>query len=187
MFYEREIEIPFDVLNIDGFAYLVPHGLPVKVEPLIEAGIEKVSLLNRNVTVKPVDSSIKCETLECHPLLPTEEYLSIVGAEKIITRYSVALLDLLDMTIEALYDFYSLHDKRLVDLDSSLLTISKGRLCIGDRPEEQMVIVWTGADFVVAPLSLKLSRNETAVEEIEGAITGNRFRCKYGMLDIKGK
>jgi hypothetical protein len=73
MFYEREIDIPFDVLDIDGFAYLVPHGLPVKVEPLLDVGVENVSLLNRNVTVIPVETTGNCEYLNCHPLISTDD------------------------------------------------------------------------------------------------------------------
>jgi hypothetical protein len=187
MFYEREIDIPFDVLDLDGFSYLIPHGLPLEVEPLLGIGIDSINLTNRNVTVGPIDSWSRKKSYDCHPALPSEEFLTIAGTNSTVTRYSTKLLDLLGMTIEALYDFYAVSDRRIMELEPSQLSISKGRLCIGEIPSEQMMVVWTGSDFIVAPSSLKLSAHETAVEEIEGSITGSKFRCKYGMLDIKRK
>jgi hypothetical protein len=185
MFYENEIDIPFDVLSIDDYSYLVPHGLPLEVEPLISSGVGNVMITNRNVTVAPVDSWSRKKTFDSHPVLPVDEYLTITGTNDTVTRYSIRLLDMLGMTIDSLYDFYSISDKRLMDLDPSQLSISGGKLLIGEIPSEKMVVVWSGTDFVAAPASAKLAGHEEAVEEIEGALTGGRFRCKYGMLEIR--
>jgi len=178
------MDIPFDILKLDEYTYLVPHGLPIKTELLLKAGVDKISLVNRNVTVVPLDPNDTETSFDNHPLFPADEFLSVSGAPPILTRFSNKLLQLLGMTIEVIYDFYSQADQRIFDVDPSQLSISKGRLCIGETPSEQMIIVWTGAGFVVAPASTRLVPPEEAVEEVEGSITGSKFRCKYGMLDI---
>lgn len=182
--YDREIQIPFDILKLDGYTYLVPHGIPIQVEILVKAGVDKVSLVNRNVTVDPLAPDDAATSLDSHPLFPTDEFLSGPGVPPILTRFSSKLLQLLGITMEVLYDYYSQANERILDVDPSQLSISKGRLCIGETPSEQMVIVWTGAGFAVVPSSTQLVPPEEAVEEAVGSITGNKFRCKYGMLDI---
>jgi len=181
--YGRELDIPLDVLELDKYTYLVPHGIPIKTELLVKAGVEKISLINRNITVTPLEHDAGA-AFDSHPLFPTDEFLLIPGVTPIVTRFSSQLLQVLGITIETIYEFYSQSNHKLLDVDPSLLSISKGKLCIGETPSEQMVIVWTGAGFVVVPASLKLLPQEEVVEEAVGSITGSKFRCKYGMLDI---
>ena len=184
MSYDREIEIPFDVLRLDDLTYLVPHGIPIKAETLVRAGVDKISLVNRNITVGPLDPDDTTTVLDSHPIFPTDEFLSVKSVPPIITRYSKKLLQLLGITIEVIYDYYSESNKKVLNVEPSQLSISKGRLIIGEASSEPMMIVWTGAGFIVVPSSTKLVSSEKAVEEVEGSITGGKFRCKYGMLDI---
>jgi hypothetical protein len=184
MSYEHEVEIPFDVIRLDDYTYVVPHGIPIKTEPLIRAGVFKISLVNRNVTVGPPDSEDTTEPTEAHPLFPVDEFLSVKSNPPILTRFSNKLLELLGITIEAIYDYYSEANDRILNVDPSQLTISRGRIIIGEVPDEPMMVVWTGAGFVVVPTSTRLVPPEEAVEEVDGSIAGGQFRCKYGMLDI---
>lgn len=185
MSYDREIDLPFDVLRLDGYTYVVPHGIPIKTEPLIKAGVDRISLVNRNVTVGPQDlENIPEEELVAHQLFPVDEYLSVKANPPIVTRFSNALLELLGITIEAIYDYYSEANQRILNVDPSQLSISKGKLVIGEIPSDPMMIVWTGASFVVMPTSARVVAPEVAVEEVEGSIAGGKFRCKYGMLDM---
>jgi len=182
--YGSELYIPLDVLKLDEYTYLVPHGIPIKTEALVKAGVVKISLMNRNVTVAPLERDAAVTSLDSHPLFPTDEFLSVTGVTPIITRFSNKLLQVLGITMEIIYDFYSQANQKLLEVDPSQLIISKGKLCIGETPSEQMAIVWTGVGFVVIPSSIKLVPPEEVVEEAVGSITGNKFRCKYGMLDI---
>jgi len=184
LFYTREIDIPFDVLKLDGYTYLVPHGIPIETERLVKAGVAKISLVNRNVTVAPLDAHDNEASFDSHPLFPADEFLKVSGSSGMVTRYSKELLRLLDITMEVFYDYYSQANEEMQDIDPSQLSISKGKLRIGEMPSEEMMIVWTGTGFVVIPSSTKLAPPEEAVEEAVGTITGNKFRCKYGMLDI---
>lgn len=184
MSYDREIDIPFDVLRLDDLTYVVPHGIPVKTDPLIKAGVDRISLVNRNVTVAPAIPEDTTEELVSHPLFPVDEFLSVKANPPMLVRFSNALLDLLGFTIEAIYDYYSEANQKILNVDPSQLSIARGRLVIGEIPAEPMMIVWTGAGFVVVPTSTKLVSPEVAVEEVEGSIAGGQFRCKYGMLDV---
>lgn len=184
MAYGREIDMPLDVLQLDEYTYLVPHGIPLEAEVLVKAGVVKISLVNRNITVTPLESDAAIAALDSHPLFPTDEFLALPGATPLVTRFSHKLLEVLGITMETIYDFYSKSNQQLLEVDPSQLSISKGRLCFGEAPTEQMAIIWTGSTFVVAPISLKLVPPEEVVEEAIGSITGNQFRCKYGMLDI---
>lgn len=180
--YDSEIEIPFDVLDLDGFMYLVPHGLHIEADPIIKAGVFRLEMANRNITVSPVDMQKKYET---HPKLPADEFFYISGTWDQVVIYSTALLNTLDITIESMYNFYSKFDKRLEDVDPSQLTVRNGCLCIGNKATEDMVVVWTGHDFIVTPAKSKLPNGEISVTAIDGSVTGNKFRCKYGMLDYR--
>lgn len=182
MNYDSEIEIPFDVLDLDGYMYLVPHGLHIEVDPLIAAGIFNIEIANRNITVSPADDKKK---EKAHAKLPADEFLLISGTWDKIVIYSSALLEILGITIDTMFNFYSKFDKRLEEVDPTQLAVRMGRLCIGNRPDEDMVIVWTGHDFIVKPAKAKLPSGEVSVVPIEGSITGMKFRCKYGMLDYK--
>ena len=183
MSYDREIEIPFDVLKLDDYTYVVPHGIRVDTETLVKAGVVKISLVHRNVTVGPPGHD-ETALSDSHPLFPADEFLLVKGVEPLLTRFSNKLLQLLGMTIEVLYDYFSEANEQILNVDPSQLSISKGRLIIGEVPAEQMNIVWTGADFVVVPASTKLLPSEEVVMKAEGSITGGQFRCKYGMLNI---
>ena len=184
MSYDREIDIPFDVLRLDDYTYVVPHGIPIKTEPLIKAGVDRISLVNRNVTVGPADPGDTTEEFASHPLFPADEYLSVKANPPMLTRFSNGLLDLLGMTIEVIYDYFSEANQRILNVEPSQLSISKGRLVIGEIPAEPMMIIWTGTSFVVVPTSTRLVPPEVTVEEVDGSIAGGQFRCKYGMLDI---
>lgn len=183
MSYDREIEIPFDVLKLDDYTYVVPHGIRVDTETLVKAGVVKISLVHRNVTVGPPGHD-ETALSDSHPLFPADEFLLVKGADSVLTRFSNKLLQLLGMTIEVIFDYFSEANQQILNVDPSQLSISAGRLIIGEVPAEQMNIVWTGADFVVAPASSKLVPPEETVVEIEGSITGGQFRCKYGILNI---
>lgn len=182
--YGRELDIPLDVLQLDEYTYLVPHGIPIQTEALVKAGVVKISLVSRNVTVAPLEWDAAEGSYDSHRLFPTDEFLSITGATPIVSRFSSKLLEVLGITMETMYEFYSQSNQQLLEIDPSLLTISKGKLCIGETPSEQMVIIWNGTGFVVVPSSIKLMPSEEVVEEAVGSITGSKFRCKYGMLDI---
>jgi len=183
--YGRELDIPFDMLELDKYTYLVPHGIPIKTEVLVKAGVDKISLVNRNITVAPLERDSAVVPFDSHPLFPTDEFLLLPNVTPIvITRLSWKLLQVLEITMETIYEFYSKSNQKLLEIDPSQLSISKGKLCIGETSSEPMVIVWTGASFVVAPSSIKLVPPEEVVEEAVGSITGGKFRCKYGMLDI---
>jgi hypothetical protein len=150
----------------------------------VKAGVVKISLVNRNVTVAQLESDVAVASFDSHPLFPTDEFLSIPGVTPIVTRFSDKLLQVLGITMETIHEFYSKANQKLLEIDPSQLSISKGKLCIGETPSEQMAIVWTGAGFVVVPSSIKLVPPEEVVEEAVGSIIGSKFRCKYGMLDI---
>ena len=184
MSYEREAEIPFDILRLDDFTYLVPHGIRIETEILVRAGVVKMSLVNRNVTVGPAQHDEPVETLGYHPLFPVDEFLTVKSVDPILTRYSQKLLELLGITIETIYEHFFEANQKMLDIDPSQLSISKGRLIFGEIVGEQMNIVWTGKSFVAAPASAKLLPPEETVMEIEGSIVGGQFRCKYGMLEI---
>lgn len=158
--------------------------MPGMLSVLVKFGVIKISLVNRNITAAPLERDTNPTTYDSHPLFPTDEFLSVPGNPPIVTRFSGKLLEVLGITMERIYEFYSKANQKLLEVDPSLLSISKGRLCIGETPAENMSIVWTGAGFVVIPSSSKLVPPEEVVEEAEGTVTGNRFRCKYGMLDI---
>ncbi|MDR3237978.1 MAG: hypothetical protein LBT84_05695 [Spirochaetia bacterium] len=185
MSYDNEIEIPFDVLDMDGFLYLVPHGLHISSEPIIKSGIFELEIANRNVTVTPMAGKDAEKKYEAHPKLKADEFLFISGTWDKPVIFSKQLLEILDMTIEAIYKFYSKYDKRLEDVDPEQLVIKNGRLCIGNRPTDDMVVVWNGNDFIVTAAAAKLGPNDVSVVEVDGAITGKKFRCKYGMLDYR--
>jgi hypothetical protein len=119
-----------------------------------------------------------------HPLFPVDEFLSVRSNPPVLTRYSKKLLELLGITIEAIYDYYSEANQKILNVDPSQLSISTGKIVIGETSSEPMMVVWTGSSFVVAPTSTRLVATEEAVEEIDGSIASNKFRCKYGMLDI---
>lgn len=184
MSFEREIDIPFDVLRLDDYTYVVPHGLPIKTEPLIKAGVDRISLANRNVTVGPVAQENENEEMVSHPLFPADEFLSIKVNPPVLTRFSNDLLELLGITIESIHDYYSAANPKILNVEPSQLSIAKGKLVVGEISSEPMQVVWTGTTFVVTPTSIKLIPPEVAVEEVEGSIAGGQFRCKYGMLDI---
>ncbi len=184
MFYDREVEIPFDVLRLDDYTYVVPHGIRVDTETLVKTGVKKISLVNRNVTVGLPDPDETTTPLDSHPLFPTDEFLAVKSVDPILTRFSNKLLKLLGMTIEVIYDYFFEANQKILDIDPSQLSISKGRLIIGEKPAEQMNIVWTGDGFVIIPASSKLVPPEEVVIEVEGSITGSQFRCKYGILNI---
>lgn len=184
MSYETEIDIPFDILDLDGYKYLVPHGLPLKAEPLLEAGIHEIALSNRNVTVNAAAAQ-RNPPPEFHPQLPVDEVLEISGAGELIAGFSNRLLEILGMSIEAISGFFSKSDERIAGVSADQLSISKGRLCIGCRPTEEMSIVWTGYGFVVSPSADKVGRNESRVCSIDGTVTGGKFRCKYGNMEIR--
>jgi hypothetical protein len=178
------VEIPFDILRLDDYTYVVPHGIPIKTEPLIRAGVSRISLVNRNVTVGPPDAEAPTTPTDAHTLFPVDEFLSVKSNPPALTRFSNKLLELLGITIEVIYDYYSEANQKILNVDPSQLTISMGKLMIGQVSNEPMMIVWTGAGFVVTPVSTRLNALEEAIEEIDGSIAGNKFRCKYGMLDI---
>jgi hypothetical protein len=182
--YDREVDIPFDVLRLDDFTYVVPHGLPIKTEPLIRAGVDRISLVNRNVTVGVANAEDITEEYVSHPLFPADEYLQVKATPPMLVRFSNKLLEVLGITIEVIYDYFSEANQRILNVEPSQLSIARGKLVIGEIPSEPMMIVWTGATFVVSPTSTKLVPPEVAVEEVEGSIAGSQFRCKYGMLDI---
>lgn len=182
--YDREVEIPFDVIRLDDLTYVVPHGIQIKTEPLIRAGVERISLVNRNVTVGPPNAEDITEEYVPHPLFPVDEYLQVKATPPMLTRYSNRLLEVLGITIEVIYDYYSEANQRILNVEPSQLSIARGKLVIGEISSEPMMIVWTGSSFVVSPTSTKLVSPEVSVEEVEGSITGGQFRCKYGMLDI---
>ena len=185
MSYDTEIEIPFDVFDLDGFNYLVPHGLNISAEPIIKAGVFEIEIANRNVTVSPITGKDAEKKREAHPKLPATEFLLISGTWDRVVIFSEKLLNILDIDIDTIYSFYSKYDKRLEEVDATQLTIKNGRLCIGTKATEDMHIVWTGRDFIVTKASAKLEQGETAVVEVDGSITGKKFRCKYGMLDYR--
>jgi len=182
--YGRELDMPLDVLLLDDYTYLVPHGIPIETEVLVKAGVVKISMVNRNITVTPLEPDVSVAAIDSHSLFPTDEFLSVAGVNPLVTRFSHKLLEVLGITMETIYDFYSKSNQQLLEVDPSQLSISKGKLCFGEASTEEMVIVWTGANFVVAPTSIKLVPPEEVVEEAVGSITGNQFRCKYGMLEI---
>lgn len=184
MSFEHEVEMPFDILRLDDYTYAVPHGIPIKTEPLISAGVFKISLVNRNVTVGPPDSESDTAPTDAHALFPADEFLLVKSNPPLLTRFSNKLLEVLGITIEVIYDYYSEANQKILNVDPSQLSISRGRLVIGEVPDEPMMIVWTGSDFIVAPTSTRLFEQEEAVEEIDGSIAGSKFRCKYGMLDV---
>ena len=184
MNYDSEIEIPFDVLDLDGFLYIVPHGLHIDSEPIIKAGVFNLEISNRNITVSPMFAEDQKKKYDAHPKLPADEFLLISGTWDKVVIYSSALLNLLGMTIDAMFKFYSKFDKRLEEVDPTQITVKKGRLCIGNRAVEDMVVVWTGRDFIVKPAKASLTGAEVSVVPVEGSITGTKFRCKYGMLDF---
>lgn len=183
MSYAHEVEIPFDVLKLDDYTYVVPHGIRVDTETLVKAGVDTISLINRNVTVGPPDHD-EVASFDSHPLFPADEFLLVKGVDSVLTRFSNKLLQILGMTIEVIFDYFSESNQQILNIDPSQLSISRGRLIIGEVPAEQMNIVWTGADFVVVPASSKLMPPEETVVEIEGSITGSQFRCKYGLVNI---
>ncbi|MCL2025773.1 MAG: hypothetical protein FWG92_03095 [Leptospirales bacterium] len=185
MSYDTEIEIPFDVFDLDGFNYLIPHGLHISAEPLIKAGIFEMEMANRNVTVSPITGKDAEKKYEAHAKLPATEFLLISGTWDRVVIFSEKLLEILDMDIDTIYKFYSKYDKRLEDVDVSQLSIKNGRLCIGNKATEDMHVVWTGRDFIVTKVSAKLAPEEVAVVWVDGAIAGKKFRCKYGMLDYR--
>ena len=184
MSYGRELDIPFDVLELDKYTYLVPHGILIETELLVKAGVIKISLVHRNVIVTALERDAAVASFDSHPLFPTDEFLATLGVKPIVTRFSSQLLQVLGITMETIFEFYSQSNQKLLEVDPSQLSISKGKLCIGETPSEQMDIVWTGSGFVVVPSSIKLVPPEEVVEEAVGSITGNKFRCKYGILDI---
>ena len=185
MSYDTEIEIPFDVFDLDGFNYLVPHGLHISAEPIIKAGIFEIEIANRNVTVSPITGKDAEKKYEAHPKLPATEFLLISGTWDRVVIFSDKLLEVLDMDIDTIFNFYAKYDKRLEEVDATQLVIRNGRLCIGNKPTENMHIVWTGRDFIVTTASAKLEPGEVAVVEVDGSIAGKKFRCKYGMLDYR--
>ena len=185
MSYDTEIEIPFDVYDLDGFNYLVPHGLYIMADPIIKAGIFKIEVANRNVTVSPMTGKDAEKKYEAHPKLPADEFLFIAGTWDRVVIFSNKLLEIIDIDIDAIYNFYSKYDKRLEEVDVSQLKIKNGRLCIGDRATEDMHVVWTGNDFIVTKVSAKLEAGEVPAVEVDGSIAGKKFRCKYGMLDYR--
>ena len=185
MSYDSEIEIPFDVLSLDGYNYLVPHGLRISTEPIIAAGVFEIEIANRNVTVSPITGKDAEKKHEAHPKLPATEFLLISGTWDRVVIFSNKLLDILDMDIDAIYNFYSKYDKRLEEVDATQLTVKNGRLCIGTKATEDMHVVWTGRDFIVTKVSAELGPEDVSVVEVDGSITGKKFRCKYGMLDYR--
>ena len=186
MSYEREIDIPFDVLRLDELTYVVPHGLRVDTELLIRAGVVNISLVNRNVTAGPLlgDEDTAETELESHPSFPADEFLSIKGIASEPVRFSNKLLLILGMTIEKIFEHFFEANQKLLNIDPSQLSIAKGKLIFGLYSNEQMNIVWTGNSFLVAAASTELQTNEEIVVEVEGSIVGGQFRCKYGMLEI---
>ena len=184
MSYDREIDIPFDVLRLDDYTYLAPHGISIQAETLVRAGVDRISLVNRNVTVGPLDPDEPINDSDAHPLFPVDEFLSVKSVPPLLTRFSYKLLQVLGITMEVIYNYYSESNKKILNVEPSQLSIARGRLVIGEASSEPMMIVWTGAGFVVVPSSTPLISQEEAVEEAEGSITGGKFRCKYGMLDI---
>ena len=145
--------------------------------------MDNISLVNRNVTVGPADSDASA-SFDSHPLFPADELLSVKSVNPKLVRYSNELLKLLGMTIEVIYDHFSEANEKIQQIDPTQLSISRGRLIIGEVPHEDMNIVWTGRSFVVIPAAAKLLPSEQVVVEAEGSITGGQFRCKYGMLNI---
>lgn len=183
--YDNELEIPFDVLRLDGFDYGVPHGLHLSSEAILKEGVFELELVNRNVTLSPLFEQDKTKHYGSLSFLPADEFLLISGTRDRVVIYSSKLLNILGMTVEAMYNFYSKYDKRLDDVDPSQITVERGRMCIGSIAQEEMIIVWTGADFIVTPAAGKLRDGERAVITVEGALTAKKFRCKYGMLDYR--
>ncbi|NMA51928.1 MAG: hypothetical protein GX949_02825 [Peptococcaceae bacterium] len=194
MSFDYEIDIPFDVIRLDKHAYLVPHGIPIKTEPLIKIGVDRITLVNRNVTVGLPSTDEERDKREevigsdrdftSHPLFPADEYLEVRANPPIIVRFSNKLLETLGITMEVIYDYYSASNERILNVDPSQLTISRGKLMIGKASTEPMMIVWTGSRFVIMPTSTKLAEDEVAVEEVDGAVASGMFRCKYGMIEI---
>lgn len=197
MSFDYEIDIPFDVIRLDKHAYVVPHGIPIRTEPLIKIGVDRITLVNRNVTVGLPSTAEEREQKEgligtvgadreftSHPLFPADEYLEVRATPPILVRFSNKLLETLGITMEVIYDYYSATNERLLSVDPSQLTISRGKLMIGKASTEPMMIVWTGSRFVIMPTSAKLAENEVAVEEVDGAVASGMFRCKYGMIEI---
>jgi hypothetical protein len=182
--YDRVFVMPFDVLSLDGFPYLVPHGFPVDTELLIAEGVYQIVLTNRNVTVVIPDDPKKPDEVEAHPVLPVDEVLAVPSVPPVLTLFSFKLLEVLGITIEVVYDYYARANKSLLEVDPSQLYISSGRLWVGMTPDEPMVIVWNDSTYVVMPSSTEFSAREMVVEEAAGSIVGNKFRCKYGVLDI---
>jgi hypothetical protein len=182
--YDREVDIPFDVLRLDDYIYLVPHGISIQAETLVRAGVVNISLVNRNVTVGPLEPDETIDNSDAHPLFPVDEFLAVKSVPPILTRFSHKLLQVLGITMEVIYNYYSESNQKILNVEPSQLSIAKGRLLIGEAPSEPMMIVWTGAGFVVVPSSTPLVSQEEAVEEAEGSIAGGKFWCKYGMLDI---
>ena len=193
MSFDYEIDIPFDVIRLDKHAYVVPHGIPIKTEPLIKMGVDRITLVNRNVTVGLPSTDEERDQKEnigtdrdftSHPLFPADEYLEVRATPPILVRFSNKLLEALGITMEVIYDYYSAADERLLNVDPSQLTISRGKLMIGKASSEPMMIVWNGTKFVIMPTSTKLAENEVAVEEVEGAVASGMFSCKYGLIEI---
>jgi hypothetical protein len=183
--YERELDIPFDVIRLDDRTYVVPHGLRIDTELLIRAGVVNISLVNRNITAGPlIINDEEAPELDSHPQFPADEFLSVKGIAAEPVRFSYKLLQLLGMTIERIFEHFFEANQKLLNIDPSQLSIAKGKLIFGEYATEQMNVVWTGDSFFVAPASTKLLSSEELVVEIEGSIVGGQFRCKYGMLDI---
>lgn len=183
--FDNELEIPFDVLKMDGFDYAVPHGLHVSAEIILKQGVFELELVNRNVTLSPILGKDAEKKRECLKAFPADEYLFISGTFDRAVIYSTKLLDSLGMTVEAMYNFYSKYDKRLEDVDVSQITVNHGRMCIGSIATEEMLVVWTGEDFIVTPADAQIREGEVKVVKVEGAIAAKKFRCKYGMLDYR--
>lgn len=183
MHFEREIDMPFDVISLDGFTYMLPHGIRIKTEPLIKAGIDKIKLISRNIFVNYSQEN-EDKIFEDHPILPVDEYLMAPGVPPVAVRFSKRLLDILGITIETIYEYYSSSDDRLKEIDPSQLSISKGKLCIGETLSDPMMVVWNGVYFCIMPKTSKLKPSEEAVEDITGSLIGNKFRCKYGIFDV---
>jgi len=193
MAYERSVDVPIDVLYLDGRNYMIPGGLEIKVEPLIKAGVKKIQLSYRNVSLVPYEgqkkmtskvTDMKSDIVDAHPLFPVDEVL-VIPANNTVVLYSKKLFETMNITFEGLLSMYAENNPWIREIDPSQLSFGNGKLQIGEASNEALKVVWDGREFYAMPLLSPVPDGCEAVVEVNGAVIEDRLRCKYGMLRIK--
>lgn len=184
MSYERSINVPMDVLNVDDYLFMVPNGISLKVEPLLKAGVKSVTLAYRNVSLTSYSKQqASLQQITPHPLFPVTEVWFLMSRNKVVF-YSQDFLELLGLTFENLHMMYAEDNPWIRDIDYSQLSFSDGKLQIGEAISEEMMIVWTGEEFVAMPMSAKLPEGAETVAPVKGNMVEGILRCKYGMIPL---